>query len=126
MTPRAPGRMRAMEFRSVGAPLELVERDAPTPTADQLLLQVEACGVCRTDLHLLDGEVAIASPPRVLGHQIVGPSMATLGASVIIHTSLDVSRNVRSSGAMSSAYFGSPMKPSNASGPVIHWRVMPS
>lgn len=61
-----------MEFRSVGQPLELVERDSPVAGADQLLLKVEACGVCRTDLHLIDGEVAIADPPRILGHQIVG------------------------------------------------------
>ena len=36
------------------------------------MLRVHACGVCRTDLHLLDGEVPIDSPPRILGHQIVG------------------------------------------------------
>jgi propanol-preferring alcohol dehydrogenase len=46
--------------------------DDPEPGPGQLLLEVRACGVCRTDLHLLDGEVAIAAPPRVLGHQIVG------------------------------------------------------
>jgi propanol-preferring alcohol dehydrogenase len=42
------------------------------PTADQVLVAVRACGVCRTDLHLLDGEVAIPHPPVVPGHQIVG------------------------------------------------------
>ncbi|MBJ7353283.1 MAG: zinc-dependent alcohol dehydrogenase family protein [Thermoleophilaceae bacterium] len=61
-----------MEFRAVGRPLEPVDRDAPVAGVDQLLLTVEACGVCRTDLHLIDGEVAIADPPRILGHQIVG------------------------------------------------------
>jgi alcohol dehydrogenase, propanol-preferring len=64
--------MRAMLFENVGDPLRLVEREVPRPTADQLLLRVEACGVCRTDLHLLDGEVTIAHKPRILGHQIVG------------------------------------------------------
>jgi propanol-preferring alcohol dehydrogenase len=63
--------MRAMLFEQVGQPLRMVERDAPTPQAGQLLLRVHACGICRTDLHLLDGEVEIKEPPRILGHQIV-------------------------------------------------------
>lgn len=42
------------------------------PAAGQRLLRVEACGLCRTDLHLLDGEVVVREVPRVLGHQIVG------------------------------------------------------
>ena len=49
-----------------------VELPIPRPGPGQLLLRVHACGVCRTDLHLLDGEVEVPSPPRVLGHQIVG------------------------------------------------------
>jgi propanol-preferring alcohol dehydrogenase len=61
-----------MVFEEVGRPLRLVERPIPEPGPGQLLLRVVACGVCRTDLHLLDGEVSIAHPPRVLGHQIVG------------------------------------------------------
>jgi propanol-preferring alcohol dehydrogenase len=64
--------MRAMIFRQPGQPLEAVELPVPEPAAGQLLIRIHACGVCRTDLHLLDGEVEIASPPRVLGHQIVG------------------------------------------------------
>jgi alcohol dehydrogenase, propanol-preferring len=63
--------MRAMVFEEVGRPLRAVEREVPEPAPGQLLLRVHACGVCRTDLHLLDGEVGISSPPRVLGHQIV-------------------------------------------------------
>jgi propanol-preferring alcohol dehydrogenase len=63
--------MQAMVFEAVGAPLRLVELPVPEPGAGQLLLRVHACGLCRTDLHLLDGEVTIPSPPRVLGHQIV-------------------------------------------------------
>jgi len=63
--------MRAVVFDGPGRPLRVVERPVPRPAAGQLLLRVHACGVCRTDLHLLDGEVAIDSPPRVLGHQIV-------------------------------------------------------
>jgi alcohol dehydrogenase, propanol-preferring len=66
------GTMRAMAFERVGRPLRLVERPIPEPGPGQLLLRVQACGVCRTDLHLLDGELDIPSPPRILGHQIVG------------------------------------------------------
>jgi len=64
--------MRAMLFDGVGRPLRAAEIPVPEPGPSQLLLRVQACGVCRTDLHLIDGEVAIADPPRVLGHQIVG------------------------------------------------------
>jgi propanol-preferring alcohol dehydrogenase len=63
--------MRAMVFEEVGKPLRAVQRPVPEPGPGQLLLKIHACGVCRTDLHLLDGEVAIAAPPRILGHQIV-------------------------------------------------------
>jgi alcohol dehydrogenase, propanol-preferring len=73
MAHRAIGQtMRALVFEGVSAPLRMVERAVPRPQRGQLLLAVGACGVCRTDLHLLDGEVTIAEPPRVLGHQIVG------------------------------------------------------
>jgi len=64
--------MRAMVFEGIGQPLREIRRAIPTPGPGQLLLRVQACGVCRTDLHLLDGEVAIDNPPRILGHQIVG------------------------------------------------------
>ncbi len=66
--------MRAMLFEGVGRPLRSVERDVPTAGPGELLLRVHACGVCRTDLHLLDGEVEISQPPRILGHQIIGTS----------------------------------------------------
>jgi len=68
----AAGTMRAMIFEGVGRPLREVSRPIPAPDAGQLLLRVQACAVCRTDLHLIDGEVEIAEPPRILGHQIVG------------------------------------------------------
>jgi alcohol dehydrogenase, propanol-preferring len=65
-----------MVFQGVGRPLRAIELPIPRPGPGQLLLRVHACGVCRTDLHLLDGEVQIASPPRVLGHQIVASVVA--------------------------------------------------
>jgi propanol-preferring alcohol dehydrogenase len=70
--PSAPGEMRAIVFEGPGRPLVERRLPVPAPAPGQLLLRVRACGVCRTDLHLLDGEVEVASPPRVLGHQIVG------------------------------------------------------
>lgn len=64
--------MRAMVFEAVGRPLQARDLPIPRPGPGELLLEVKACGVCRTDVHLLDGEVPIARPPRILGHQIVG------------------------------------------------------
>ncbi|UJA21097.1 zinc-dependent alcohol dehydrogenase family protein [Thermoleophilia bacterium SCSIO 60948] len=64
--------MRAVRFTGVGGPLEPAEVARPVARPGELAVRVEACGVCRTDLHLLDGEVAIDAPPRTLGHQIVG------------------------------------------------------
>ena len=68
--------MTAIVFDGVGAPLRVAALALPTAAAGQLLLRVEACGVCRTDLHLLDGEVSVSATPRVLGHQIVGRVLA--------------------------------------------------
>jgi propanol-preferring alcohol dehydrogenase len=67
--------MRAMVFEAVGRPLALAELPVPQPADGELLLRVHACGICRTDLHLLDGEVTVLAPPRVLGHQIVATSV---------------------------------------------------
>src|SRR3989440_9285742 len=64
--------MRAMVFEAPGGPLNPAELPRPEPADGQVLVRVLACGVCRTDLHLLDGEVDVPDPPRVLGHQIVG------------------------------------------------------
>ena len=63
---------RALFFDGVGRPLRLAEREIPQAGPGELLLRVLACGICRTDLHILDGDVAVEDPPRVLGHQIVG------------------------------------------------------
>ena len=72
--------MRAMIFERVGDPLRAVELETPSPGPGELLLRVHACGVCRTDLHLLDGEVEVKVPPRVLGHQIIA-TVEALGAT---------------------------------------------
>ena len=64
--------MQAMQLRRARTPLVLSELPVPKPAAGQLLLKVLACGVCRTDLHLLDGELEDARLPVVPGHQIVG------------------------------------------------------
>ena len=63
--------MRAMVLEQPGRPLRLTELPRPVPDAGQLLLAVEACGVCRTDLHLLDGELPDPVLPLVPGHEIV-------------------------------------------------------
>jgi propanol-preferring alcohol dehydrogenase len=64
--------MRAMLLRAPGSPLVLTELDRPVPLAGQLLLRVLACGICRTDLHIVDGELTRPKLPLVPGHQIVG------------------------------------------------------
>ncbi len=63
--------MRAMQLDRPGAPLREVTRDVPAPGPGELLIEVAACGVCRTDLHVVDGDIA-ASLPVVPGHEIVG------------------------------------------------------
>lgn len=55
-----------------GSPLRAAELPSPEPQPGQVLLKVRACGVCRTDLHVADGELTEAKLPLVLGHQIVG------------------------------------------------------
>ena len=64
--------MRAALLRQPGEPLEPAEVPEPEARDGQLLLRVHACGVCRTDLHLRDGELEPGHLPLILGHQIVG------------------------------------------------------
>ncbi len=64
--------MHAMVLDAPGHPLRLRELPDPVPGPGDLLLAVRACGVCRTDLHVLDGELPRPKLPLVLGHQIVG------------------------------------------------------
>ena len=69
--------MRAMIFDRVGQPLREDELPRPTPKPEQVLLKVHVCGVCRTDLHIVDGELTKPKLPLVLGHQIVGTVVET-------------------------------------------------
>ena len=71
-----PDVMRAMVLEIPGTPLKLLEVPRPTPGPDQVLLRVHACGVCRTDLHILEGELQQPKLPLILGHQIVGTVVA--------------------------------------------------
>ncbi|MGH7023337.1 MAG: zinc-dependent alcohol dehydrogenase family protein [Caulobacteraceae bacterium] len=61
-----------MELRSHGHPLEPTRRSDPSPGPGEVRLRVSACGVCRTDLHVIDGELPPAPLPIVPGHEIVG------------------------------------------------------
>jgi propanol-preferring alcohol dehydrogenase len=64
--------MRAMVLERPREPLRLADLPDPQPAAGQLLISVSACGVCRTDLHIVDGELEQPKLPLVPGHQIVG------------------------------------------------------
>src|SRR4051794_4561799 len=64
--------MRAMLLRAAGESLELINVPRPIAAAGQLLVRVSACAVCRTDLHILDGELVDPKLPLILGHEIVG------------------------------------------------------
>jgi propanol-preferring alcohol dehydrogenase len=64
--------MRAMVLERPGQPLVLQELPVPEPGPGQVLLRIRACGVCRTDLHIVAGELPGPKLPLVLGHQIVG------------------------------------------------------
>lgn len=67
--------MRAMQCDAPDKPLRAVMRPIPAPGPNEVLLQVGACGVCRTDLHVIDGEIP-AVYPIILGHEIVGHVLA--------------------------------------------------
>jgi len=73
--------MRVMIFEKPGKDLSLREMNLPEPGAEQVLLRVHACAVCRTDLHIIDGELSDPKIPLIPGHEIVG-TVATVGAAV--------------------------------------------
>lgn len=73
--------MKAMVLNAAGQPLKFEERPDPRPGPGQVLIRIAACGVCRTDLHLVDGELPDPALPIVPGHEIVG-TVAELGEGV--------------------------------------------
>jgi len=76
-----PSTMHAMVLQQPGQLLKFMEVPVPHPNSDQVLLRVRACGVCRTDLHIVDGELDQPKLPLILGHEIVGEVVET-GANV--------------------------------------------
>jgi propanol-preferring alcohol dehydrogenase len=65
-----------MVLERPGEPLRLVELPDPSPRESEILLRVRACGVCRTDLHIVDGDLTHPKLPLVPGHQVVGEVLA--------------------------------------------------
>jgi len=76
---KLPDTMLAMSCEVPGEPLVARELPVPRPGAGELLLAVRACGVCRTDLHLVDGDLPRPALPVIPGHEIVGTVVATGG-----------------------------------------------
>jgi propanol-preferring alcohol dehydrogenase len=73
--------MRAMVFEQAGKPLVLREWPVPEPGVGEVLLKIHACAVCRTDLHVVDGELPDPKLPLIIGHEIVG-RVARVGTRV--------------------------------------------
>ncbi len=71
--------MSAMVLDRPGLPLVRRRRPCPAPAHNEVLIAVSACGVCRTDLHVVDGDLPDAKLPIVPGHEIVGRIVATGG-----------------------------------------------
>src|SRR5215510_8079089 len=76
-----PATMTAMRLKGPGRALECDVVAVPRPSPTEVLLEVLACGVCRTDLHVLDGELPSLSYPVTPGHEIVGRVVA-VGSAV--------------------------------------------
>ena len=76
-----PSSMRAMVLSAVHRPLALVQRALPVPRDGELRLRVLACAVCRTDLHVVDGDLRLPQLPIVPGHEVVG-EVEALGPGV--------------------------------------------
>jgi propanol-preferring alcohol dehydrogenase len=76
-----PEHMRAMVFTGAGNPLTLQRVEVPHPAPHELLIEVRACGICRTDLHVVDGDLKEPSLPLIPGHQIVG-EVVSVGEAV--------------------------------------------
>lgn len=87
--------MNAAVFRAPApvsqGPLRLEERPIPEPAQGEVLLRVRACGVCRTDLHIAEGELPVHRSPLVPGHQIVGEVIASNGSTLAVGARVGVS-----------------------------------
>lgn len=68
--------MRAMLLRAAGDPLVEIRRETPQPQQGEVLIEVSACAICRTDLHIVDGDLTEAHLPIIPGHEIVGRIVA--------------------------------------------------
>ena len=68
--------MRAALLEAPGRPLRLAETPPPEPARGEVVVQVHACAVCRTDLHVVDGELPEPKQPLVPGHHVVGSVVA--------------------------------------------------
>jgi propanol-preferring alcohol dehydrogenase len=73
--------MDAMVLKKIGTPLEWTELADPQPGPGEIRVQVSACGVCRTDLHVGDGELPDPKVPIIPGHEIIG-RIDLIGAGV--------------------------------------------
>jgi propanol-preferring alcohol dehydrogenase len=72
-------------------PLELEDVETPSPPPGHLLIKVTACGICRTDLHVVEGELEVRKSPLIPGHQVVG-TVETVGDGVATQLGIDVGR----------------------------------
>ena len=70
-----------MVMEKAGQPLILKTLPIPVPAATQVLVKVIACGVCRTDLHIMDSELSQPKLPLIMGHEIVG-TIVQVGSGV--------------------------------------------
>lgn len=83
---KIPATMKAMVLETQGRPLVLKEVPVPVPAVGQVLVKVMACGVCRTDLHIMDSELAHPKLPLIPGHEIVGTVVLTGSGVTILKT----------------------------------------
>jgi len=74
--------MRALVFEGAGLPLRLVRVPVPEPGPGEVRIAVAACGVCRTDLHIVDGDLRCPKPALILGHEVVG-TVESCGSGVM-------------------------------------------
>jgi alcohol dehydrogenase, propanol-preferring len=83
--------LKAAILRSAKHPLQIEETAKPQPAAEQMLLRVRACGVCRTDLHIVEGDLPPLKQPLIPGHQIVGDVVDGATAELPLGTRVGVS-----------------------------------